>query len=199
MAQWLQRSNPWVTIALAASLAFNVGFLAAGLVGRGQPRLEPLPAEVDGRPLHEVLAMTPAQLARMQTERQALAARLAPLEESQDLLQSELGRLIDADQPDQAAIGAKLDELNELQRRTQDEVIAHHMQLRTFLSSEQCRTFARLIEPPEPRGRRRQGGRGLGRGGGGGAGGRGPGPHRGPPGAEEPGFQGAPGVPGADL
>lgn len=198
MAQWLQGSQPWLKVALAASLAFNIGLVAAGWSGRVRPQLDPLPAEVDGRPLHEVLEMTPSQLERMQQERQALAARLQPLESKRLELQRELGRLIDADQPDRAAIVATLDQISAVQRQTQDEVIEHHLQLRSFLTSEQCRRFADLISPPSAGGGRRyRGGRGEAAAGGNR---RGPGRGNGPPGeGPPPGFQGAPGVPGGQF
>jgi len=196
MAQWLRHPRPWLTIALAASVAFNVGLLGAGLTGRSRPQLEPLPAEVDGQPLNEALGMTPEQLERMQQERQKLAATLAPLDEQRQQLQHEIGRLIDADDPDRAAIAATLDDISALQRQTQDAVIQHHLALRTFLTSDQCRRFAEMINPPRG-GRRYRGGRNEADAGGGG---RGKGRGAGPPGeGRPPGFRGAPGVPGGGF
>ena len=208
MAQWLKRNKPLLTIALAASVAFNIGFVASALMRHEPPpQAEELPAEVDGRPLSELLDMTPEQLDRMREERQKLVEQLAPLETKQAELQGQLGRLIDQDQPEHQAISATLGQLGKVQREIQELVIGHHMELRTFLSSEQLREFARLIQPPGPPGRQRRfDGQGPhGPGGGQGGGGRGPGPHKGPPGPADgrlpgsnqgPGFTGAPGIGG---
>ena len=97
------------------------------------------------KPLFLELDLTPEQLTRFKSERNKFHPYLQTLEQEIKKKQIELIEILSIDTPDQRAIEIKQKEIQELQAATQDRVIAHLMQVSTFLNPEQRTRFFRLI------------------------------------------------------
>jgi hypothetical protein len=112
--------------------------------GHGAP--EQVPAESSTSPhLFETLALKPEQRMLFEQKAPLFHGALDQEREKVDRLRGSLIGLMGADNPDNKAIGEAIAEINGVQEKMQEMVVAHMLEFKSMLDKDQQKKFFDLI------------------------------------------------------
>ncbi len=139
---------PWWLLII--SLAFNLGFGSTLSVQSLKSGTSTNPAGL-GRGtmsmvfVHEDLELSPAQESGIQRINENLLSKIAPQRTRMNKARAMLAGLLSESISDLAAVAAQLDQINEIQREVQQQVIDHLLQEKALLRADQIEVFDEII------------------------------------------------------